>query len=88
MKTEDQYFKFVLWNEDDSLYIGYCLDLSFPGEGCAMATSKRRRITNCARSFGRCRATPQRWEGVACSWHAGHEGSRAVVNLLTRQSLK
>ncbi len=32
MKTEDQYFKFVLWNEDDSLYIGYCLDL-FPWGG-------------------------------------------------------
>jgi len=32
MKTEDQYLKFVRWNEDDSLYVGYCPDL-FPWGG-------------------------------------------------------
>ena len=32
MKTEDQYLKFVRWNEEDSLYVGYCPDL-FPWGG-------------------------------------------------------
>jgi hypothetical protein len=32
MKTEDQYLKFVRWNEDDKLYVGYCPDL-FPWGG-------------------------------------------------------
>jgi predicted RNase H-like HicB family nuclease len=32
MKSEDQYLKFVRWNEEDSLYVGYCPDL-FPWGG-------------------------------------------------------
>ena len=32
MKTEDQYLKFVRWNEEDNLYVGYCPDL-FPWGG-------------------------------------------------------
>ena len=27
MKAEDQYLKFVLWNVEDSFYVGYCPDL-------------------------------------------------------------
>jgi hypothetical protein len=32
MKSEDQYLKFVQWNEEDGLYVGYCPDL-FPWGG-------------------------------------------------------
>jgi hypothetical protein len=32
MKAEDQYLKFVLWSDEDSLYVGYCPDL-FPWGG-------------------------------------------------------
>jgi hypothetical protein len=32
MKTEDQYLKFVRWNDEDSLYVGHCPDL-FPWGG-------------------------------------------------------
>jgi hypothetical protein len=32
MKTEDRYLRFVLWNEEDNLYVGYCPDL-FPWGG-------------------------------------------------------
>ncbi len=32
MKLEDQYLKFVLWSEEDGLYVGYCPDI-FPGGG-------------------------------------------------------
>ena len=32
MKSEDQYLKFVRWNEADGLYVGYCPDL-FPCGG-------------------------------------------------------
>jgi hypothetical protein len=32
MKAEDMYLKFVLWNEEDNLYVGYCPDL-FPWGG-------------------------------------------------------
>jgi len=32
MKAEDPYLKFVLWNEEDGLYVGYCPDL-FPWGG-------------------------------------------------------
>ena len=32
MKTEDQYLKFVLWSEEDGVYVGYCPDL-FPWGG-------------------------------------------------------
>lgn len=32
MKIEDQYLKFVRWDEQDNLYVGYCPDL-FPWGG-------------------------------------------------------
>ena len=32
MKPHDSYLKFVKWNDDDKLYIGYCPDL-FPWGG-------------------------------------------------------
>lgn len=32
MKIEDRYLKFVLWNDDDQCYVGYCPDL-FPWGG-------------------------------------------------------
>ena len=32
MKAEDQYLKFVRWEEEDRLYVGYCPDL-FPWGG-------------------------------------------------------
>jgi hypothetical protein len=32
MKAEDQYLKFVRWEEADGLYVGYCPDL-FPWGG-------------------------------------------------------
>ena len=32
MKSEDQYLKFVQWNEADAVYVGYCPDL-FPWGG-------------------------------------------------------
>ena len=32
MKPQDQYLKFVRWEEDDQLYVGYCPDL-FPWGG-------------------------------------------------------
>ena len=34
MKAEDQYLKFVRWNEEDALYVGYCPDLFPWGGGC------------------------------------------------------
>jgi len=32
MKREDQYLKFVCWEEADNVYVGYCPDL-FPWGG-------------------------------------------------------
>lgn len=32
MKAEDRYLKFVRWEDDDGLYVGYCPDL-FPWGG-------------------------------------------------------
>ena len=32
MNAEDKYLKFVLWSEEDRLYVGYCQDL-FPWGG-------------------------------------------------------
>jgi len=32
MKAEDQYLKFVRWEDEDRLYVGYCPDL-FPWGG-------------------------------------------------------
>jgi hypothetical protein len=40
MKAEDQYLKFVRWEEEDHLYVGYCPDL-FPWGGvCHGATEE------------------------------------------------
>ncbi|MCO5052512.1 MAG: pilus assembly protein HicB [Verrucomicrobiae bacterium] len=40
MKAQDQYLKFVRWEEDDGLYVGYCPDL-FPWGGvCHGATEE------------------------------------------------
>jgi hypothetical protein len=39
MKAEDQYLKFVQWNEVDSLYVGYCPDL-FPWGGVCHGTTE------------------------------------------------
>jgi predicted RNase H-like HicB family nuclease len=32
MNTTDRYLKFIQWNEEDALYVGYCPDL-FPWGG-------------------------------------------------------
>ncbi len=39
MKLEDQYLKFVLWSEEDGLYVGYCPDL-FPWGGACHANTE------------------------------------------------
>ncbi|MGD0536667.1 MAG: hypothetical protein ABSC03_03360 [Verrucomicrobiota bacterium] len=40
MKTQDQYLKFVQWEEADGVYVGYCPDL-FPWGGvCHGATEE------------------------------------------------
>jgi hypothetical protein len=39
MKAEDNYLKFVRWNEPDGLYVGYCPDL-FPWGGVCHSTSE------------------------------------------------
>jgi hypothetical protein len=40
MKAQDQYLKFVLWEDADQLYVGYCPDL-FPWGGvCHGATEE------------------------------------------------
>ena len=39
MKAEDQYLKFVLWNDEDSVYVGYCPDL-FPWGGVCHGASE------------------------------------------------
>ena len=36
MKPEDRYLKFVRWEEEDQLYVGYCPDL-FPWGGVSHA---------------------------------------------------
>lgn len=41
MKTEDQYLKFVRWNEEDQLYVGYCPDL-FPWGGVCHADTEEK----------------------------------------------
>src|SRR5262245_42114792 len=45
MKAQDQYLKFVRWEEEDPLYVGYCPDL-FPWGGVCR---KKRRIDSFAR---------------------------------------
>jgi len=39
MKNEDQYLKFVRWNDEDGLYVGYCPDL-FPWGGVCHSRSE------------------------------------------------
>lgn len=34
MKTENVYLKFVLWSEEDSVFVGYCPDLFRAGGVC------------------------------------------------------
>ena len=40
MKEQDQYLKFVQWEEDDGLYVGYCPDL-FPWGGVCHAAEEQ-----------------------------------------------
>ena len=40
MKAEDKYLKFVRWEEDDGLYVGYCPDLFPWGGACHAATEE------------------------------------------------
>lgn len=48
MKAEDQYLKFALWDDEDSLYVGYCPDL-FPWGGvCHGATQEETYAQLCA----------------------------------------
>jgi predicted RNase H-like HicB family nuclease len=39
MKPQDQYLKFVRWEEADRLYVGYCPDL-FPWGGACHASTE------------------------------------------------
>ena len=39
MKPEDRYLKFVLWSDEDALYVGYCPDL-FPWGGVCDGTGE------------------------------------------------
>ncbi|MBM3882561.1 MAG: pilus assembly protein HicB [Verrucomicrobia bacterium] len=39
MKAQDQYLKFVRWEEADGLYVGYCPDL-FPWGGVCHGTAE------------------------------------------------
>ncbi|MFQ3169386.1 MAG: hypothetical protein ACI8QI_001951 [Limisphaerales bacterium] len=39
MKAQDQYLKFVKWEEADALYVGYCPDL-FPWGGVCHAETE------------------------------------------------
>jgi hypothetical protein len=41
MKAHDSYLKFVLWNEEDGVYVGYCPDL-FPWGGVCDDMSEER----------------------------------------------
>ena len=40
MKEQDQYLKFVQWEEDDGVYVGYCPDL-FPWGGVCHAPEEQ-----------------------------------------------
>jgi len=44
MKTEDRYLKFVLWSDEDNLYVGYCPDL-FPWGGACHGASEEETYT-------------------------------------------
>jgi len=48
MKPEDQYLKFVRWNEADLCYVGYCPDL-FPWGGvCHGPTEEQTYVELCS----------------------------------------
>ena len=48
MKPEDRYLKYVSWNVEDKLYVGYCPDL-FPWGGvCHGATQEETYASLCA----------------------------------------
>jgi predicted RNase H-like HicB family nuclease len=51
MKPEDRYLKFVRWDEEDRLYVGYCPDL-FPWGGVCHALTEDE-------AFGQLRALVQ-----------------------------
>jgi len=40
MKDQDQYLKYVRWEDDDGLYVGYCPDLFPFGGVCHGATEE------------------------------------------------
>jgi predicted RNase H-like HicB family nuclease len=44
MKIEDRYLKFVLWSDEDKLYVGYCPDL-FPWGGVCHGTTEQETYT-------------------------------------------
>lgn len=44
MKPEDQYLKFVRWNEADHCYVGYCPDL-FPWGGVCHGLTEEQTYT-------------------------------------------
>lgn len=49
MKAQDRYLKFVRWEEEDGLYVGYCPDL-FPWGGvCHADTEREAYLELCAR---------------------------------------
>ena len=51
MNATDRYLKFVQWNDEDSLYVGYCPDLFPWGGGCHGATEEEtyRQLTELVR---------------------------------------
>ncbi len=48
MKAQDQYLKFVRWEEADGLYVGYCPDLFPWGGACHGATEEKAYRQLCA----------------------------------------
>lgn len=40
MRTEDRYLKYLLWSEEDAVYVGYCPDLFPFGGVCHAATEQ------------------------------------------------
>jgi len=48
MKPEDRYLKFVRWEEQDRLYVGYCPDLFPWGAVCHGATEEESYRQVCA----------------------------------------
>jgi hypothetical protein len=73
MKEQDQYLKFVHWEEEDALYVGYCPDL-FPWGGvchsddeqeayrqlCQLVESEIRELREAAKELPRPSTRPMR----------------------------